>query len=493
MLNKSPKIVRVTLATATVAAFALIVARHVSHVDAVDQTFSISIGSTVQNGQPAAGAGNIENAGDRDIYSFTGSAGQHVFFDGNPLTGSSGAVRWTLLDPSNNPIFQNIFITTDGDRRTLPATGTYTITTDADAAFTGTYNFRLTQSFDQSFNISIGDTVQNAQPSAGAGNIENPGDRDIYTFTGTAGQHVYFDGNPLTGSSGAVRWTLRDPANAVIFQNSFITGDPGRFTLPANGTYTITTAADAANTGTYNFRLTESFDQSFGINIGDTVQNGQPAAGAGNIENPGDRDIYSFSAVAGQKVFFDGNPLGGSTGSVRWTLRDPSNGVIFQNVFVTNDPSPATQTLPADGDYTIITQADSTVTGTYNFQITAVPSTDVFNIGIGDTVSPGSPATGAGSIESAGSIDEYNFTAGPNQNVYFDGNPLGGSNTSIRWTLTDPSNAVIFQNLLITSNPGKRLLTASGNYKISPSQQTARTRARTTSALRTCRHLTCST
>src|SRR5919109_1229764 len=167
-------------------------------------------------------------------------------------------------------------------------------------AFVVSQQVSRVDALDQNFTISIGSTVSNGNPQPGAGNIENPGDPDIYSFTGTAGQHVYFDGNPLGGSSGAVRWTLRDPSNNVIFQNLFITGDGGRETLPATGTYTITTHADLSNTGTYNFRITESFDQSFGINIGDTVQNGQPAAGAGNIENAGDRDIYTFTAVAGQ-------------------------------------------------------------------------------------------------------------------------------------------------------------------------------------------------
>ena len=267
-------------------------------VEAVDQTFTISVGSTVSNGSPLPGAGNIEGAGDRDIYHFSATAGQNIYFDGNPLGGSAGSIRWTLRDPSSNVIFQNLFISSDGGAETMPATGNYQITVHADASATGTYNFRITNiPPPDTFTIAIGDTVSNGVPGPGAGNIEVAGASNVYSFSATAGQQVYFDGNPLGGSASGVRWTLRDPSNNVIFQNFFISSDGGAETLPVAGTYTITTLADLTQTGTYNFRITNiPPPDTFTIAIGDTVSNGVPGAGAGNIEVAGASNVYSFSA-----------------------------------------------------------------------------------------------------------------------------------------------------------------------------------------------------
>jgi hypothetical protein len=112
----------------------------VSAQGGTDQNFSIHIGDTVSNGVPSAGAGNIEHSGSRDIYTFSGTAGQKVFFDA--LSASNNHLKWRLTNPSNMQIF-NIFINVDGGQRTLPATGTYTIRVSSDDGATGTYSFRI--------------------------------------------------------------------------------------------------------------------------------------------------------------------------------------------------------------------------------------------------------------------------------------------------------------------------------------------------------------
>ena len=258
-------------------------------VEAVDQTFSYTIGNTVQNGQPAAGAGNIENAGDRDIYTFTAAAGQRVFFDGDVVSGGTCSVFWELTDSSSAIIFTE-GVCGDPGTKVLALGGTYTITVGTGTTATGTYSFRLTNvPAPDSFAINIGDTVQDGQPGAGAGNIETPGREDRYAFSATAGQTVFFDGNFAGGTTCSAYWELKDPTQAIIFDEG-ICGDPGSTVLALGGTYAIRVYTTSAATGTYSFRLTDvPAPDTFGISIGDTVQDGQPGVGAGTSKRRGAR------------------------------------------------------------------------------------------------------------------------------------------------------------------------------------------------------------
>ena len=47
--------------------------------------------------------------------------------------------------------------------------------------------------FAQPFQIAIGDTVSDGVPAAGAGRILVHTETDLYNFTGTAGQSVFFE------------------------------------------------------------------------------------------------------------------------------------------------------------------------------------------------------------------------------------------------------------------------------------------------------------
>jgi hypothetical protein len=87
------------------------------------------------------------------------------------------------------------------------------------------------------------------------------------------------------------------------------------------GTYTLLFGTTAADTGTYLFRLVEVPPaDEFAIAIGDTVADGVPAPGAGNLEVPGAVDIYRFEATAGQPVTFD---VLDSNGDLSWVVNAP--------------------------------------------------------------------------------------------------------------------------------------------------------------------------
>ena len=95
----------------------------------------------------------------------------------------------------------------------------------------------------------------------------------------------------------------------MIFENHRLdhgTLSPGIRTLDRGGTYTITVAGIHNRRGAYQFQVWDvPAPDQFAITIGDTVSDGAPGSGAGNLETPGVWDVYTFEANPGQVVYFD--------------------------------------------------------------------------------------------------------------------------------------------------------------------------------------------
>src|SRR5205807_1336536 len=139
--------------------------------------------------------------------------------------------------------------------------------------------------------------------------------------------------------------------------------------LPA-GSYVLTVAGAAAQTGTYSFDLTAVPDpQTFPINIGDTVSDGVPSTGAGNIESPGATDRYTFTVGPGgsriyQHAFTDNCRC-------TWSLRSTTGSL--QPGYPAPSPSTALpRSLPA-GSYVLTVAGGAAQAGTYSFDLAAVP------------------------------------------------------------------------------------------------------------------------
>lgn len=419
--------------------------------------FAIAIGDTVANGVPAAGAGNLENDGDVDVYTFAASPGQTIFLD--RLSNSIGGTRVRLIDEDLTVVYDGNLVLNPG---TLALTrgGTYTLSIGEEGnSNAGTYSFALVNVPTPTvFPISIGEVVADGAPSDGAGNIETPGSLDIYTFNAAPGQKIFFD--RLQNGIGGVRVVLTDEDDTEVFNGNFVL-DPGTLELTRGGTYTLTIGDDGRdNVGTYSFALVDiPASDMFAIAIGDTVSDGIPGAGAGNIETPGSSDVYSFTASPGQTIFFD--RLENNIGGVRVVLTDEDQTEVFNGNFVLD---PGTLVLTRGGTYTIDIGDDGRDNvGTYGFQLVAVPAPDSFAISIGQAVSDGVPGNGAGNIEAAGSGDVYTFTAAPGQVIFFDRteNGIGG----VRVLLTDEDQTEIFSGNLIL-DPGRLELTRGGTYTL---------------------------
>src|SRR2546428_13477192 len=86
---------------------------------------------------------------------------------------------------------------------------------------------------------------------AQSGTISLPGQRDRFTFTGTAGQRIYFD--TFDYDSDFIGATLYAPSGVTVFSINH-SSDSGPFYLTETGTHTLVVQASGDETGDYAFR-----------------------------------------------------------------------------------------------------------------------------------------------------------------------------------------------------------------------------------------------
>ena len=317
------------------------------------------------------------------------------------------------------------------------------------------------------FAIKIGDKITDGSPGPGAGSIETPHNQDVYTFSATPKQRVYF--RQLRHSKGMsyLNWKLTDVDGTEVFKTCLGCGEPGVQILTKGGSYTLTVGSDNdSSTGTYDLQLFAVPEPAkFSIKIGDAIKEGLPGAGAGVIESPGAEDVYTFNAAPRQNVYFRVWEFSTGLSYIKWKLVDDNGMELFDSCLGCSDPG--AQALVRGGAYTLTVgnQKDPS-TGTYRLQLYNIPLADRFSIKIGDKIKPGIPGAGAGRIETPGAEDVYTFSAAPGQKVYFHLSDRAKGMEYINWRLVDDNGMEVFNACLACSEPAVQTLTRGGTYTL---------------------------
>ena len=189
------------------------------------------------------------------------------------------------------------------------------------------------------------------------------GATDSYSFDADAGDVAIFD--VLAGATTTFRWRLEAPDRTALFDAPY--NDRSQ-KLPDTGTYTLTVrGATPTTTGTYSFRLLLTPPpEEFTIAFGDTVSDGVPGPGAGNLERPGAVDRYHFDATAGQVAILDA--ISGNNTRVRWRLDAPDGTEVFDVSYTDRQV-----TLDQTGTYTLtVFGFTPTSFGVYSFALLEV-------------------------------------------------------------------------------------------------------------------------
>jgi hypothetical protein len=323
------------------------------------------------------------------------------------------------------------------------------------------------------FSIKIGDKIDDGVPVPGAGNIAAPYAQQSYVFTASPGQNVYFRHVRQTPGIAYLLWKLLDDRGTEVFKVCLGCGEPGVQTLIKGGTYTLMVGSDSdPSTGTYQLQLFNVPPPGrFSIKIGDVIKDSTPGPGAGIIESPGAEDIYTFTAMPRQGVYF--RVAEGITGMayVNWRLVDDNGMVIFNSCLGCSDPG--VQTLINGGTYTLtVGNRTDPSTGSYRLQLFNVPPPGQFSLKIGDKVAPGTPGAGAGVIESPGAEDMYVFSAAPGQKVLVHLLEHSTGTNDIKWRLVDDNGAEVFNTCLGCSDPGVQTLVKGGQYTLTVGNRT---------------------
>ncbi|MFM6116760.1 MAG: Ig-like domain-containing protein [Sphaerospermopsis kisseleviana] len=348
--------------------------------------------------------GSIVEAGEDEVYTFNGVAGQRLYYDGL-INNNTSTIYSQLISPSGQTVFSLSDADSDRNLFTLTETGTYKLIIDGYLDNTGDYSFRLIDA-SAATTITLDTTITDTL---------TPGlETDIYRINGTAGQRLFFDS--LVNFTNAT-WTLYNPGNGYVTSANY--GD-FETTLNSDGTYLLVLSGYNNDNTNYSFKVTNPPTTTTTLTLGNTVTS--------TISQPGEIKEYTFNGTAGQRLYYDGL-INNNTSTIYSHLISPSGQTVFSLGDADSDRSPFT--LTETGTYKLIIDGYLDNTGDYSFRlIDASAATNLaLNTQVAGTLDPG--------LETA--IYRINGTAG--QKLRFDSLITGFVNGY--WTLYKPGNQYV--------------------------------------------------
>jgi hypothetical protein len=358
------------------------------------------------------------------IYQLTGTRGEQLYFHGKGAF--IGGASWVLFDPRNSQIGgANV----GGDFSPpviLPYSGNYAVIFSA-GAYPVSYSNQVNTFTFVTNVLTLGTPATN--------NIFNPGDQVFYTFSGTAGQRVYYDSLFPTYATMTVTLVSPTGANVVNGNASF---DLGPVTLLESGTYTLEFSGNGNTTGGLNFQLLDIGAQpALPLNT-DLVATLLP-----NVST-----IYQISGTAGEQLYF--NAEGVSAGGASWTLYGPNNISPGWGTYLGGDFE---VTLPYTGNYALIFAG-----GPNSVEYTNQVNTFAYTT---NALALGSVVTGA--ILKPGNQLYYTFTGTAGQRLYYDSRMTNYVNAFLNLISPGGLNPSLGNP---SSDKGPFTLTQSGTYTL---------------------------
>lgn len=299
-------------------------------------------------------------AGQNGRVSFTGTVGQRVSVKVGP--GPAGTVyvmgpdRAQIASIGINPAL-NAFI----DTQTLALAGTYSILVDYSTKNTGSTTLTL-----YSVPADLTGTL-----TAGTGqsvSIGTPGQNGSYSFSGTAGQRVSVF--IASVSMTAVVSIVSDSGSTL--GSATVTALPGfvePVTLPATGTHTVRVDPSGLSTGGVTITLyNTNADVSDSLTVGGSAVNV-------SLPTPGQNAAVTFSGTNGQQVTVritnsDFRTPANTVSTVTVKLVKSDGTVLTSMTSSGSTFNLSTQTLPANGTYTVVVDPTLANTGSLTVSVT---------------------------------------------------------------------------------------------------------------------------
>jgi YD repeat-containing protein len=341
---------------------------------------------------------SVTTPGKAALRLFEGTMGQRIYLDiTNVLVSGSSQLAVNLYDPVGQLLASktvSFSTATFIDTQALSATGTYTVLAGA-PNYPSNAGGSVTLTLYDVPPDFLSPIVAGGPPVSAS--ITARGQNAKLAFNGTTGQRISLlvSGVTLTATSTI---SIINPNSTTLVTTTV--NSAGQFidtqTLPATGTYTILLDPPAAATGNATFTL---------YNVVDVVGSISPGGSAVNlsITTPGQNARYTFTGSTGQRISL--NMTGVTISAKTVYIYKPDGATLTSTTGTFID----TQTLPADGSYTVFIDPSGSNIGTMT--LTMYDTSDLTG-----TITPGGAAVNL-SFSNPGQNARLTFTGNYQQRI----------------------------------------------------------------------------
>jgi hypothetical protein len=320
----------------------------------------------------------VDVPGRNAAVTFTGTAGQRAFltFSGGTFGAASNA-RVSVRNPDGTTLLAAVNCGTSCrfDTTVLPATGTYTVVVDPQAAAVGAIDVRA-------YAVPA-DATATAVPGGPAVTVATsvPGQNALVTFAGAAGQRIYlaFTGGTYGSVTNAEVSVRRPDGTGLVGAVSCGTSCAlDTRTLPAAGTYTVFVDPQAAAVGALTVRVHDVPPDVTASAVTDGT------ARTVTTTVPGQNAAVPFTGTADQRIFFafSGGTFG-SLSSAVVTVRKPDGTALLAGISCGTACTIDTRVLPATGTYTVVVDPQGAAVGELTARLHDVPADAVVPATVG--------------------------------------------------------------------------------------------------------------
>ena len=340
--------------------------------------------------------------------SFNGTAGQRITLNIGNVSLVGTHIDVAIKKPDGTNLATANFVGSGGafiNTQTLPATGIYSILVNPSSLTTASLTFTLND-----VSADVTSTIVPDGPPVTV-TTNDIGQNVQVTFDGTAEQRISLkiSGVAMTGGNGYVDVSIKKPDGTILVSNGFIHSSGGFIdtrVLPVTGTYTILVDPQGTNTGSVTLTL---------YNVPPDIT-GSIAPGGSSVTvtttTPGQNGQLSFIGLTNQRVLLkiSGVTLTGGSNLLNVAIKNPNGTSLASTTVSASGGFIDTQTLPADGAYSIVVDPSNTTTGSATLTLYAVAD-DLIG-----SITPGDPAVTV-STTSAGQSVKLMFEGTVNQRV----------------------------------------------------------------------------
>jgi hypothetical protein len=361
--------------------------------------------------------------GQNAYVTFDGLAGHRLAVSLTGVTVSAGSV--TIKNPDDSVLAPSrAFARADSfiDPVDLTQDGTYKVVLNPKLKATGSVTVTA-------YDVPADTSAALTLGTPATGTVSVPGQRAMFTFSGTLGQRV-----SLSVLSSAFSGTIKLLRPDLTELGSINVGPAGGFldrvSLPANGTYTVIVDPSGVQTGAAQFVVYDvPADQTQAI-----TADGPAVTVTTTV--PGQNGFLTFAGTLGQRIMVLVTNVDNLSPAKLDLQKEDGTPVISSPLTVTSTGAwMKTTTLPATGNYKILLDPQQDHVGTADVNLFTVPAD------LSGTITPGTPLTVT--TTAPGQNAKYTFTGVKDQRLSLNLTSVSIASVKVSVLKPDGTNLIV--------------------------------------------------